>query len=75
LDEEGVVDLGYHSRINSLQDIKLNPKTGKPASEDKIHPFSWDLLSKKIKTVIDNGSFVVLGMVVNINLKKRNLNV
>jgi len=49
LDEEGVVDLGYHSRINSLQDIKLNPKTGKPASEDKIHPFSWDLLSKKLK--------------------------
>jgi len=70
-DEDGVVDLGYHSRIDSLRDIKLNLKTGKPVSGDKICPFSWELLSKKIKTAIDNGSFVMLGMDVNFNLQTK----
>jgi len=71
-DVDGVVDLGYQSRINSLRpDVKLVPRTGRPAPQDRIRPFCWDLLSKKIKESIDNGSFVLLGMDANINLLKR----
>jgi len=74
-DEDGVVDLGYQPRINSLRDIKLNPKTGKLVSVDKICPFCWDLLSKKIKAAIDNGSFVLLDIIVSTStFKKTKLN-